>query len=155
MGETEVRSWMDFFGLHKTSITKERGEPGMSSITFRQKGDFSKTKKFLERLRYTKYQKILEKYAKKGVEALASATPVDSGVTAASWSYEIIQNEKELSIFWKNSNVSNGVNIALILQYGHATRNGGYVAGRDYINPALQPIFDELAEMVWKEVTSA
>lgn len=85
--------------------------------------------------------------------ALSAATPVDSGVTATSWSYEIIQNGSSISIVWNNSNVQEGINIAIILQYGHGTRNGGYVSGRDYINPALKPIFDKMADAAWKEVT--
>ena len=97
---------------------------------------------------------VLEKYAQQGVAALSAATPIDSGRTAISWEYEIIQNDSSISILWKNINTNKGVNIALILQYGHGTRNGGYVSGRDYINPALQPIFDKMADAAWKEVTS-
>lgn len=123
-------------------------------ISFRNKGDFSKTEKFLKKSLGKNYRGILEKYAKMGVAALASATPVDSGETAASWDYEIIQNEGKLSVIWKNYHIEKGVNIAVILQYGHATRNGGYVEGIDYINPALRPIFDDLANAAWKEVTS-
>lgn len=85
---------------------------------------------------------------------MAAATPKDTGFTAASWSYEIIQNGETISIVWKNSHVVRGVNIAVILQYGHGTRNGGYVRGVDYINPALRPVFDRLAEAAWKEVKS-
>ena len=87
--------------------------------------------------------------------ALSAATPVDSGLTATSWIYKIIQNGSTISIVWENSNVQKGVNIAIILQYGHGTRNGGYVSGRDYINPALKPIFDKMADAAWKEVTSS
>lgn len=123
-------------------------------ISFRNKGDFSKTEKFLKKSLGRDYRSVLEKYAKMGVAALASATPVDSGETAASWDYEIIQNEGKLSVIWKNYHIEKGVNIAVILQYGHATRNGGYVEGIDYINPALRPIFDDLANAAWKEVTS-
>lgn len=123
-------------------------------IRFRHKGNFSKTEKFLKKSLGMDYRKILEKYAQQGVEALASATPIESGETAASWDYEIIQNGSSILVVWKNYNVNKGVNIAIILQYGHATRNGGYVQGRDYINPALRPIFDKLAESAWKEVTS-
>lgn len=122
-------------------------------IGFKNQGDFSKTEKFLKKSLGRDYRSVLEKYAKQGVLALSMATPVDTGLTASSWDYEIIQNEGRLSIFWKNSNIQNGINIAVILQYGHATRGGGYVEGRDYINPALQPIFDELAKAAWKEVT--
>lgn len=123
-------------------------------IRFRHRGDFSKTEKFLKKSFGKDYRKLLEKYGRQGVEALASATPIESGETAASWDYEIIQNGGAISIVWKNHHINKGVNIAIILQYGHATRNGGYVQGRDYINPALRPIFDELAELAWKEVTN-
>lgn len=126
----------------------------MSGITFRHKGDFSKTEKFFNSLLKLDYLNVLERYGKAGVAALASATPKDSGLTAASWDYEITHNGKETTIAFTNSNVSNGVNIAIILQYGHGTRNGGYVAGRDYINPAIQPIFDKMANEAWKEVTN-
>lgn len=122
-------------------------------ISVRSKGDFSKTEKMLKKTLGKDYRKVLEKYAKEGVNALTSATPVESGQTAASWGYEIIQNGSYLSVIWTNENVVKGTNIAIILQYGHATRNGGYVQGRDYINPALQPIFDKLADTAWKEVT--
>lgn len=126
----------------------------MSFIHFIHKGNFSKTEKLLKKSLGLDYRSVLEKYAQKGVEALSYATPIESGETAASWYYEIIQNEGNISIIWNNSHVNKGVNIAVILQYGHGTRNGGYVQGRDYINPALRPIFDELAEAAWKEVSS-
>ena len=90
-----------------------------------------------------------------GVDALAAATPVDTGKTAASWTYEIEKKNGSYSIVWLNTNVNKYVNIALILQYGHGTRNGGYVKGRDYINPAIQPIFDKIAEDAWREVTDS
>lgn len=122
-------------------------------VTITQKGDFKKTEKFLKKAMGKDYLDVLEKYAQRGVLALSAATPVDTGETASSWSYEIVQNGSRLSIFWKNSNVQKGVNIAVILQTGHGTRNGGYVSGRDYINPALRPIFDEIANSAWKEVT--
>lgn len=121
---------------------------------FRQRGDFSKTEKFLKKSFGRNYLDVLEKYAKQGVAALSAATPIDTGLTAVSWEYEIIQNDSNISIIWKNLNEQNGVNIAIILQYGHGTRNGGYVQGRDYINPALQSIFDKMADAAWKEVTS-
>lgn len=123
-------------------------------IAFRNKGDFKNTENFLKKSLGINYRSILKKYAKEGVERLSAATPKESGETASSWSYEIIQNGSSLSIVWNNSNIQNGVNIAIILQYGHGTRNGGYVAGRDYINPALKPIFDDLARAAWKEVSS-
>lgn len=123
-------------------------------IAFRNKGDFKNTENFLKKSLGINYRSILEKYAEEGVKQLSAATPKESGETASSWSYEIIQNGSSLSIVWNNSNIQNGVNIAVILQYGHGTRNGGYVAGRDYINPALKPIFDNLARAAWKEVSS-
>lgn len=122
-------------------------------ITIRQRGDFKKTEKLLKKSLGRDYRAVLDKYGQKGVMALAAATPVESGETAALWDYEIIQNGSSISIVWKNYNINKGVNIAVILQYGHATRNGGWVEGRDYINPALRPIFDELADAAWKEVT--
>lgn len=123
-------------------------------IKFGGKGDFSKTEKFLKKSLGRDYRSVLEKYARQGVVALSSATPKDSGQTAAMWDYQIIQNDSSISIVWKNYHIEKGVNIAVILQYGHATHNGGYVKGRDYINPALRPIFDDLADAAWKEVTS-
>lgn len=122
-------------------------------ITFKQKGDFKKTEKFLKKSFGRDYISVLKKYGQQGVAALSAATPVDSGKTATSWSYEIVQNKSDISIFWNNSNVQKGVNIAVILQYGHGTRYGSYVSGRDYINPAIRPIFDKIADAAWKEVT--
>lgn len=122
-------------------------------INFRQTGDWSKTTNFMKRLKQRKYLSSLDKYGQRGVDALSSATPVDTGKTANSWSYEIRNNDKKVSIVFKNSNIVNGVPIAIILQYGHGTRNGGWVEGRDYINPAIQPIFDEIVKEAWGEVT--
>ena len=124
-------------------------------VIVKQKGDFSKTEKFLNAINKKLYYRNLQKYAEQGVAALASATPIDSGTTANSWNYEIRQTKNSVSIYWTNSNVNKGVPIAVIIQYGHGTRNGGYVQGRDYINPAMRPIFDKIAENVWKEVTSS
>lgn len=121
-------------------------------ITIKQKGGFSKTERFLKKSFGKDYISVLQRYGQKGVQALSLATPVESGETASSWSYDVIQNGSSISIVWNNSNVVKGVNIAIILQYGHGTRNGGWVQGRDYINPALRPIFDEMAEAAWKEV---
>lgn len=121
-------------------------------ITFRQKGDFSRLSRFLERAKETVHMGDLDRYGREGVAALASATPVDSGLTASSWYYEIVRTKDGATISFKNSNINKGVPIAIILQYGHATRNGGWVEGRDYINPAIQPIFDRLANDAWKEV---
>lgn len=122
-------------------------------IFFRQKGDFSKLTSFMERAKETVNVGILDKYGKAGVAALASATPSDTGLTASSWYYKIENKHGVASVGFYNSNVQNGVPIAIIIQYGHGTGTGGYVQGRDYINPALKPIFDELAEKAWKEVT--
>lgn len=124
-------------------------------VIVKQKGDFSKTEKFLNSISKKLYYRNLQKYAEQGVAALASATPIDSGTTANSWGYEIRQTKNSVSIYWTNSNVNKGVPIAVIIQYGHGTRNGGYVQGRDYINPAMRPIFDKIAESVWKEVISS
>lgn len=124
-------------------------------VIVKQKGDFSKTEKFLNTINKKLYYRNLQKYAEQGVAALASATPIDSGTTANSWDYEIRQTKNSVSIYWTNSNVNKGVPIAVIIQYGHGTRNGGYVQGRDYINPAMRPIFDKIAENVWKEVISS
>lgn len=122
-------------------------------ITFRQKGDFSNLTRFFERVKETVKKSDLDKYGRQGVAALASATPVDTGLTASSWGYTITHKGSTTTISFTNSNIQNGVPIAVILQYGHGTRNGGYVKGRDYINPAIQPIFDAIAESAWKEVT--
>lgn len=125
-------------------------------FTLFSKGDFNTLEKYLKKSLGRNYRSVLERYGQMGVQALAAATPVDTGKTASSWTYDIVENESKgtMSIEFRNTNINKGVNIALILQYGHATRNGGYVAGRDYINPALQPIFDKLAEDAWKEVTA-
>lgn len=102
-----------------------------------------------------KVAKILEKYAGIGVEALASATPIDSGATASAWSYEIVASGEDATIYWTNTNQNKGVYIAVILQFGHGTGTGGYVVGRDYINPAMRPVFDKIAEEAWAEVVNA
>ena len=124
-------------------------------ISFRQKGDFSKLTRFLERAKNFVHLSDLDRYGREGVAALASATPVDTGKTAASWYYDIKINKESASITFNNSNIQNGVPIAIILQYGHGTRNGGWVEGRDYINPVIQPIVDKTVEEAWKEVTKA
>lgn len=123
-------------------------------ITFRQKGDFSKFNRYLERLKEAVKLGDLNKYGRQGVQALSSATPIESGETANSWYYKINRTKESISITFHNSNIQNGVPIAIILQYGHGTGTGGYVEGRDYINPAIQPIFDRIAEDAWKEVTN-
>lgn len=122
-------------------------------ISFRQKGDFSKLTNFLEKAKEAVKLGDLDKYGREGVAALASATPIDSGLTADSWYYKITNKNGSASITFYNSNIQNGCPIAIILQYGHGTKNGGWVEGRDYINPAIQPIFDEIAENAWREVT--
>lgn len=121
-------------------------------IRFRQKGDFRKLTRFLERAKEGIHLGNLDKYGREGVAALSSATPVDSGVTATSWYYEITNKDGVARITFYNSNVQNGVPIAIILQYGHATGTGGWVEGRDYINPAVRPIFDQIANTAWREV---
>ena len=123
-------------------------------ISFRHKGDFSKADRYLEKLKESVKLGILDKYGRAGVAALSSATPVDTGLTANSWFYEIEHSSGSDKIVFNNSNIQNGVPIAIILQYGHGTGTGGWVQGRDYINPAIQPIFDQMTKEVWKEVTS-
>ena len=123
-------------------------------ITFNQKGDFSNIEKSLSKMKQGARQEILDKYGRIGVDALSAATPVASGLTAASWYYEIQNGSSGSSITFLNSNLNKGVNIALILQYGHGTGTGGWVQGRDYINPAIKPVFDQLADEVWKEVSN-
>lgn len=120
-------------------------------IQFVHHGDFSKTTNFLKRAMKPDLR-FLDRYGEEGVRALSSATPIDSGKTASSWSYQIRKDGGSTVIEWINSNVNDGVNIAVILQYGHGTRNGGWVQGVDYINPALRPIFDRIADEAWKEV---
>ena len=122
-------------------------------IRFRQKGDFRKLTRFLERAKEVVKIGDLDKYGREGVAALASATPVDSGLTASSWYYEITNKNGLIRISFYNRNVQNGVPIAIILQYGHGTGTGGWVEGRDYINPAVRPLFDKIANNAWKEVT--
>ena len=128
---------------------------GARMITFESAGSFGNIEKFLQKMSKADMFAELDKYGKAGVAALSSATPVDSGLTATSWYYEIKKTRGSYSIKWLNKNVVNGVPVAILLQYGHATGTGGYVQGRDYINPALKPIFDQIADNVWKAVTSA
>ena len=116
-------------------------------------GNFNNTIKTLNNLSKIDIRPVLERYGSRGVSALAAATPHDTGGTANSWYYEIRNTKYGMSLDFCNSNIQNGVPIAIILQYGHGTRTGGYVQGRDYINPAIQPIFDQLAEELWREVT--
>ena len=123
-------------------------------VRLSHKGDFSKLTSYFEKVKEKARIGILDKYGREGVAALASATPVDSGLTANSWSYEITHKNGSVELSFKNSNIQNGVMIAIILQYGHGTGTGGWVQGRDYINPAIQPIFDKLANDAWREVTN-
>lgn len=122
-------------------------------ITFRQKGDFSKLNSYLEKAKEVVKFGGLDKIGREGVAALSSATPQDTGKTASSWYYEIERTNDSVSITFNNSNINRGIPIAIIIQMGHATRNGGWVEGRDYINPAIKPIFDKLAKDAWEEVT--
>lgn len=122
-------------------------------ITIRSKGDFSKATRYFKRVKEAVKVDILDKYGKAGVAALSSATPVDSGATAASWYYEIKRQNGLARIDFLNSNIENGFHVAIMLQYGHGTGTGGWVEGRDYINPSIQPIFDEIVNAAWKEVT--
>lgn len=122
-------------------------------IKFRQKGDFSKLTRYFERVKEVVKLGDLDKYGREGVAALESATPVDTGLTASSWRYEIDHGKDSVSISFYNDNIQNGVPIAIILQYGHGTRNGDWVQGRDYINPVIRPLFDKIADEAWKEVT--
>lgn len=122
-------------------------------ITFRHRGSFSKTTRLLERAKHAVRLADLDRFGREGVAALASATPVESGLTASSWYYEITYDKAGAKIQFYNSNIQNGVPIAIILQYGHGTGTGGWVEGRDYINPAIQPVFDRLADEAWREVT--
>lgn len=127
----------------------------MPSVTIKYTGDYTKTKNWLQKMKSNWLMRHLDKYGKEGATALASATPRNTGATAASWSYVIESGPGFSRIVWTNNNTNGPVNIALILQQGHGTRNGGYVQGRDYINPAIRPIFDKLANEAWKEVTES
>lgn len=124
-------------------------------IRFRQKGDFSKLDKYFEKVREAARISILDKYGRAGVDALSSATPIETGKTASSWYYKIERQNGRVQLNFCNSNLNDGVPIAIILQYGHGTGTGGWVEGRDYINPAMRPIFDKIAEDAWREVTKA
>jgi hypothetical protein len=124
----------------------------MFKLTSRQEG--KKTEDFLKKAKELQIESVLNKYGSKGVQALAAATPIDSGRTASSWGYELERTGNGWSIHWTNDNINQNVNIAVILQYGHGTGTGGYVAGRDYINPAIAPIFEEIANEAWKEITT-
>lgn len=137
--------------LERNSSTQE----GDSLIRITTKGDFNNTFRFLNKMSKFQINKILEKYGQMGVEALRSATPIDSGKTAESWGYEISVGKEGATIHWTNTNQNKGVYIAVILQYGHGTGTGGYVQGNDYINPAIRPVFDKIAEEAWMEVVNS
>ena len=122
-------------------------------IKFVHKGSFKNTEAFLNRNKKMDVYKILTSYAEQGVETLRENTPKDSGETADSWSYEIVESARGYRIYWRNSHVNKGIPIAILIQYGHGTGTGGYVQGRDFINPAIQLIFDKIADEAWKEVT--
>lgn len=122
-------------------------------ITFESQGDWRPTRNWMARMAKLDLALIMNQFGKEGVEALSRATPSSSGHTANSWNYQVKRTGNSWRIDWTNSHVNKGVNIAVILQYGHGTRNGGYVVGRDYINPAIKPVFDKIAKQAWKEVT--
>ncbi len=124
------------------------------AVYFTQKGNFNRTEKFMNFLLNRNYLNILDRYGRMGVSALQSATPKDTGYTADSWNYEIVNEKDTVRLIFTNNNVNEGQNIAILLQYGHGTRNGGYVQGRDYINPVLQPLFDDMADACFREVTA-
>lgn len=124
----------------------------MGVVSFKHRGNFNNLDRFLKGAAKLDLERILQSYGEEGVRALSSATPIDSGDTAGSWGYKIQRNRASYSIIWTNSNVNEGIPIAILIQYGHGTSNGGYVQGRDFINPALQPIFDQIANSVWQEV---
>lgn len=123
-------------------------------ISFHTSGELPKADSFLKRLLHLDFTTKLERYAQKGVDALAESTPKDTGVTAASWYYEIQRSADSITITWSNSNVNQGENIALLIQYGHGTGTGGYVTPIDYVNPAMEPIFKEIEELIIKEVNA-
>lgn len=123
-------------------------------ISIESRGEFRQTENFLTRIIRGDLSKKLAQFGQEGVSALSQATPLDSGMTASKWGYEIVKTNRSCSIIWTNDNVVDGVPIAVLIQYGHGTRSGGYIYGRDYINPAIRPVFDKIAETLWKEVTT-
>ncbi len=124
------------------------------TVTFESSGSFDNTESWLKRMSSGAIFASLDQYGREGVAALASATPVDSGLTANSWTYEVLKEGGSYSIIWGNTNTTTGRPVAILLQYGHGTGTGGYVQGRDYINPAIQPVFDRISSEVWKAVTT-
>lgn len=122
-------------------------------ITIESQGDWKLTRNWFDKMTKLDLALIMNQFGKEGVSALAAATPSRSGLTSKSWNYEVTRKGNNWKITWTNSNVNKGANIAVLIQYGHGTRNGGYVVGRDYINPAIRPVFDKIAQKAWKEVT--
>lgn len=122
-------------------------------ITFEGKGDFRKTNSFLERLLEIGNLGLLDRYGREGIRLLSEATPKDTGLASSSWSYEVTRDKTGATITWRNSDVEGGCNVAILIQYGHGVKGGGFVQGRDFINPAMQPLFDEMADAIWKEVS--
>nr|DAK46826.1 MAG TPA: type I neck protein [Caudoviricetes sp.]DAK73415.1 MAG TPA: type I neck protein [Bacteriophage sp.]DAN95042.1 MAG TPA: type I neck protein [Caudoviricetes sp.]DAO97133.1 MAG TPA: type I neck protein [Caudoviricetes sp.]DAX99506.1 MAG TPA: type I neck protein [Caudoviricetes sp.] len=122
-------------------------------ITIESQGEWKLTRNWFDRMTKLDLALIMNQFGKEGVSALAAATPSRSGLTSKSWNYEVTRKGNNWKITWTNSNVNKGANIAVLIQYGHGTRNGGYVVGRDYINPAIRPVFDKIAQKAWKEVT--
>ena len=125
----------------------------MAMFKVKHKGNFKKTENFFKRALRRDWRRVLDAYGKRGVELLKAATPTDSGITAESWDYKIAEENGALSITWTNDNENKGANIVMLIVYGHGTKNGGYVAGNDFVTPAIQPLLDEMAQKVWKEVT--
>lgn len=126
-----------------------------SGFEFTHAGSFSKLEKFLKAMDKLSVKQIAEKQAQRGVQALIAATPRESGLAANSWGYKVVQNGRRITIQWTNSNRENGFPVAIALQYGYGTGTGGFVQGRDYINPAIRPVFESIANEVWRAVTSA
>nr|DAS12133.1 MAG TPA: type I neck protein [Caudoviricetes sp.] len=122
-------------------------------ITIESQGEWKLTRNWFDRMTKLDLALIMNQFGKEGVSALAAATPSRSGMTSKSWNYEVTRKGNNWKITWTNSNVNKGANFAVLIQYGHGTRNGGYVVGRDYINPAIRPVFDKIAQKAWKEVT--
>lgn len=122
-------------------------------ITIESQGEWKMTRNWFDRMTKLDLALIMNQFGKEGVSALAAATPSKSGLTSKSWNYEVTRKGNNWKITWTNSNINKGANIAVLIQYGHGTRNGGYVVGRDYINPAIRPVFDKIAQKAWKEVT--
>ena len=127
----------------------------MARIQLSSRGSFRKTEDFLKVMKRKDIYKSLESYGQRGVAALASATPVYEGIAASSWTYEVTRKGKYYSIAWHNMNIESGIPVVILIQYGHATRNGGYVQGRDFINPVIRPLFDQISDEVWKAVKNA